>query len=481
MDLLEQLAGVWRRRFVVFGVALLVAAAVFFWRSSVPDEYEATTTMQVRVPVSEASDPSTQVDYYARTVIALATSRPIVETALLAADRTDDVGAAAAKVTAEQGAEPGFVDVSATGASPEAAAALSDEISAALSATITENQAEDLAAERAALRTALTDVARERADLPRNQQLEKAALQRESEALRSSLRTAASKAAWQVLIVEAAEAPNGPITPRPLRDALLTFLLAAIVVAEIVIVRRSWRGTLSLRDPARDAGETSGVASVAVGPTDGPAALAALLPRVGDASTVLVIHQGARPSAHSASLLAELLAGYDERILLVDAGTPAVHLEFGLSGSPGLTDLPEGHELPHAAHALRALLPTQSPVDRLDILPAGDGPRSANPGRLDHIVSAGGFDRIVVSASVSGLDELVPVLTRLRGPVVLDVEPNAMTRKQLRKQMSALTGLGVEVVAITVQSPGGPVVVRREQRQLRYGLRAQPHHDDARA
>lgn len=483
MDLLEQLAGVWRRRFYVLGIALIAAAAVLFWRSSLPDEYSATTTMQVRVPTADVSDPSTQVDYYARTVIALATNRGVVTTALAAANRTDAVGDAIDKITAEAGSEPGFVTVTAAGTSPETAAGLADEVAEALSAVIAQNQADDLETEREALRLALAEVGQERVNLPESETVQRAALVRESEALLSSLRTASSKSAWQLVTVETAEEPSSPVAPQPLRDALLAFLLAAIVMAEIVVIRRSWRGELSLRDPARDAGEVTGLPSVAIGPTDGPASLAALLPQVGGASTVLVIQQGARPSAHAASLLAELLAGYDDRVLLVDAGArnPAVHQEFGTPASPGLSDAPAAADLPADPEELRACLSTRSSVDRLDILAAGSSEGPVDAEQLDRIATSGAYGRVIIAASVSRIDQLIPVLIRLQGPVVLDVEPGSMTRKHLRKQMSALTGLGVEVVAVTVQSGAAAVAVRREQRQLRHAYRGPRTTADKRA
>ena len=49
MDVLEQLAAVWAKRVVVLATALLVAATVFVWRSTAPEEYVATSTLQVRL------------------------------------------------------------------------------------------------------------------------------------------------------------------------------------------------------------------------------------------------------------------------------------------------------------------------------------------------------------------------------------------------------------------------------------------------
>ncbi len=75
MDLLEHAAGVWARKYVVLGVAILVAIGVYGWRSNAPEQYDATTTLQVRLPDTQSSDPSGAVAFYAQSVGGLVDSR----------------------------------------------------------------------------------------------------------------------------------------------------------------------------------------------------------------------------------------------------------------------------------------------------------------------------------------------------------------------------------------------------------------------
>ena len=463
MDLAEQFAAVWARRAVVFVVAFLAAAGVFAWRSSAPEVYEATSTLQVRVPDAETSDPSSQVDYYAQTVTGLVTSRGVVSQAMDAVGRTGSVTDVVEGVSAETAVEPGFVSVSASAESPEEAVALTDALVDVVTQKVADDQAADQAAERDALVTAIAQVGRERDALPSGDYAGRAALIRERESLLGTLRASAGRTAWQLATVEPAREPTSPVAPKPLRDGLLAFLLAAILVAEGIVVRRAWRGALATRNPGRDVAETLGVPAIEVGPDEPPTALAALLPHVQAAPGVTVVQRGPRPGAHTATLLAELLATRRQDVLLVDA-TPersAVHLEVGVEMVPGLTDLPTDDD------RLVTALETLPRSHRLHVLASGLPDGGAALSRLGRIAKVAPVDRMVVAASAERLDDLAAVLGEIDGPVVVDLDPKHVTRSELRSEVRALQGLGADVVAVTVQVGNGFEGRRREARRRR--------------
>ena len=463
MDLAEQFAAVWARRAALLVVAFLAAATVFVWRSSAPEVYEATSTLQVRVPDSESSDPSGQVDYYAQTVTGLVTSRGVVSEAMDAVGRTGSVTDVADEVAAEAATEPGFVAISATGATPEEAVALTDALVETVTQRIADDQAADQAAERDALVTAIAQVGRERDALPSGDYAGRAALIRERESLLGTLRASAGRTAWQLATVEPAREPSSPSAPQPLRDGLLAFLLAAILLAEGIVVRRAWRGAVATRNPGRDVGETLGLPAIEVGPDDPPTALAALLPHVQGATSVTVVQRGPRPGAHTAALLAELLAARRQDVLLVDA-TPeraAVHLEIGVEPVPGLTDLPAEDD------RMVTSLETLPRSHRLHVLAAGRPDGGAALARLGRIAKAAPVDRMVVAASAERLDDLAAVLGELDGPVVVDLDPRHVTKSELRSEVRALQGLGADVVAVTVQVGAGFEGRRRDSRRRR--------------
>lgn len=398
MDLLEHAAGVWARKYVVLGVAVLVALVVFGVRSAAPEEYVAETTLQVRLPETVTSDPTSAVSFYAQGLGGLATSRSVVERALEEAGLEGlDVDDVVDQVEPALGEEPGFVTIGATAESPEDAAALSDALAGVLVEEVTDNQAEDLAGQRAAVTDAVAELGRARQEAIQRgaDNFERAALDRDREALLGSLRTLAEQTPWRLAVVEPAQAPTSPEAPNPLRDALLALLVALIVTAELVVLRRAVRGSLSARDPAKDAGDVAGVPGLVVRPDDAATSLTPLLPVVGAARTVTVIQRGSRRQTRTATLLTELLAARGDEVLLLDAGDD---------------DQPLAERLKAASE-----------------------------------------DRVTVAVTVASVDELLGLARDLDGPTVLDVDAGT-TRRQLRSDVATLRGLGLDLVAVTVST-----------------------------
>ena len=449
MDLLEHAAGVWARKWVVLGVALLVAVAVFAWRSTAPEEYVATTTVQVRLPDNLVSDPSSQVDFYAQTVAGLATSRSVVERALDAAGRDDDADDAADEISAVVESDPGFLTITGFGGSGQEAADLADSLSEVLVAEVASQQADDLSDQRAAVTQAIADLGRDRRDAldDGTDPFEKAALDREREALLGSLRTLTEKVPWRLSVVERATAPTAPAAPTPLRDALLAFILALILAAEAVVARRALRGSLSVRDPGKDAADVAGVPALVVRPDRGATALTPLLPAIGSARSVSVVQQARVPRARTAGLLAELLAARGDDVLLVDAN-PAratVHAQYGVPVAPGLAELRHGDDS-SGSTALDDL----PRVDTVHVLAAGAAGAAGPDDRpLTEITKAAPQDRVTVAASIASVDDLLGLVADLDGPVVLDVDA-ATTKRQLRVDVATVRGLGLDLVAVTV-------------------------------
>ena len=458
MDLLEHAAGVWARRYVVLGVAVLVAVGVFAWRSTAPEQYDATTTVQVRLPDTQTSDPSTQVAFYAQTVGGLTTSRGVVDRALASAGRDDSLDDAVDQVSASLGAEPGFVDITAAGPSGREAAELADALADVLIDQVAADQAADLAEQRQAVTDAVAELGRDRQETTREggDPFALAALQREREALLGSLRTLSEKTSWRLTVVEPAVAPTSPSAPTPLRDALLAFLLALILAAEAVVARRAFRGSLSARDPATDAGDVAGVPGLAVRPDQAATALTPLLPQVTSARTLTVVQAGPDAHARTAGLLSELLAARGEDVLLLDATTkrPTVHVEYGVSAAPGLAELRQG------SGSTEARLKDLPHVRSLFVLPAGKAPHAPGEQELAEIVKTAPQERVTLAASVRSVDDLLDVvgdLGDIGGPTVLDVD-ETITRKQLRREVETLRGLGLDLVAVTVST--GPRAAR---------------------
>ncbi len=457
MDLLEHAAGVWARKFLVIGVAVLVAASVYGWRSAAPEQYATTTTLQVRLPDTVSSDPSSQVVFYAETVAGLATSRGVVADTLTAmddiqpgdADFADAVDDAVDDVAAEVGSEPGFVLIEAIGPSGAEAAELADALAAVLIERVAVEQADDLADQFAAVNAALAELGRDRrkALTDGTDPFERAALDREREALLGSQRTLAEKTPWRLAVLEPAVVPTAPSAPAPLRDALLALILALILGAEVVVVTRAWRGALSARDPGKDAGEIAGVPGLAIRADQSATGLTPLLPAVAAARTLSVVQSGSEAHARTAGLLSELLAARGQDVLLVDANSarPAVHVEYDVELAPGLSELRQG---PAPSGARLNNLPH---VRNLYVLPAGEPMEVGAGHRLDEILDTAPQERITLAASVATMEDLLDVVADLQGPTVLDIDVRT-SKRRLRDEVDMLRGLGVDLVAVTVST-----------------------------
>lgn len=464
MDLLEHAAGVWARKFVVLGVAFFIAVGVFAWRSAAPAQYDATATVQVRLPDTQTSDPSNLVDFYAETVVGLTSSRAVVDQALVSAGRDDDLDDAVDEVSASLGSDPGFVTIQASGRSSREAAELADALGDVLIEQVAADQATDLAEQRDAVTEAIAELGRDRQQAVKEgaDPFALAALQRERESLLGSLRTLAEKRLWRLTVVEPAVPPSSPSAPTPLRDALLAFILALILAAEVVVARRAWRGSLSARDAAKDAGEIAGVPGIGVQPDETAASLTPLLPMVGSARTVTVVQSGRDAHARTAGLVGELLAARGDDVLLLDANSrrPAVHIEYGVALAPGLAELRQGtgptgarlKDLPH--------------VQSLFVLPAGRAARGPGDRALAEIVESAPQSRVTVATSVSSVDDLLDIVGDLDGPTVLDVD-EGITKRQLREDVETLRGLGLDLVAVTVSLGPRTSRGRKPRRQAR--------------
>ena len=455
MDLLEHAAGVWAHRLVVLAVGLVAAASVFVWRDAVPDTFVAESTAQVRLPDAVSGDPSVQVGFYAETVAGLAGSRAVLERALELADRQEDPDALVDEVTAETGTRPGFVTVSATGPTGETAAALADAVATALSEQVADEQAADADERRGGITAAIARVGEKRREVL-DDPVALAALEREREALLAAARSAAEVVPWRLSVVDAADVPDEPAAPNPTRDALLALIIALLLAAEGVVLVRAFRGSLSVRDPARDAGDAAGVPGILVGPKDGPTAVATALPVIGMSRSVTLVQRGPVAHARTATLLARLLAARGDDVLLVDVAPrrASVHREIGVRQSPGLTDLDAAlgarslDDLPHVG-GVRVLPAGKAPAS-LSSGGSGDGSTGGSLELVTRVLGSAPQERLVVAASVRDIDDLIGVSAALDGPTVLEVDAGT-TRAQVRDDAAALRGLGLDVVAVSVR------------------------------
>ncbi len=455
MDVAEHFAAIWARRLTILAVAVLSALVVIAWRSAQEATYAATATVQMSVAGSEFSDPAIEADFYAQTAVALAGSRELVSRAVTASGQQADVDTVLSGLEVEQGSEPGFVSVTADGASPTQAAELSNAVVAALADRMAAEHSESVKTTTRATTEALTDV-RRRLDRLSPDAPARAGLVRQRESLLDELATARSQATPRLSVVESAVTPESPDSPRPLREGLLAFFVVAILTAELLVARRAWRGALSERDPARDVAAALGTPAVRVDSGGaGRLSTSALLPQLSGHRTVTVIQRGRGPQTSVAATLAELSIADGGSVLLVEID----HREqahpadvTAACSTPGSGEISAVSETDGGA--------VQTRGERLSVLHYRLGGQTTDDffdsRALADLVAAASQPRVVVLVSADNVETQLGVATTLGEAVLLEIEAHSVTRPELLTWAEALRGVGADIAGAVVHRSGLP-------------------------
>lgn len=305
MDLAEHLRLMWRSRWLVLGVSLVVAVLIYVWSSTRPDVYESAATIDVLPSPSVRGDEITkdEVEILSERFAALASTTTVLRDAINRSGLDIGLSTARRRVSADSGT-PGFVTVRAEGPSPDAAVLLAGSVVDALGATGGGGQD-------------------------------------------------------AIDIVSPARAPSAPAEPRPGRDALLAFLIALVVTAELAALV----GVLAGRLPAGRAGEDverlTGAPVLARTPGSGDRAAAGAFHELREAFRELrarvelarsdldvrtVAVTGVEPGCGAsfvARWLTRVSANPQASVVLIDANLrrPSLATEMRLPDGPGLSDV----------------------------------------------------------------------------------------------------------------------------------------------
>jgi capsular exopolysaccharide synthesis family protein len=297
MDLAEHFRRIRRRWWLILGVAVLVAGIVYAWSGRKADVYRSTATVDVLPNESDTGVLSSdQVQILLQRYSGLTGTASVLRDAIGRSGIDLTVGEATARVAADATSDnSGLLTIHADGPTPAAARAL-------------------------------------------------------ARATSEALRAAADEQGGDLRIVTAATPPGSPIAPKPTRDAMLAFLVALVVNAELVALLGSRAGRLV---PGREAGTVEAI-------TDTP--VIGLLPRrtewLAEAFRNLRSEfevQRAGASARSVAVvgtdpgngasfvafgLAQATANLKLRVVLVDGNLrrPVLAGELDIPDQPGLSD-----------------------------------------------------------------------------------------------------------------------------------------------
>lgn len=414
MDLTDHLRVIYQRKWWVLLASLLVAGLVFAWRSSLPETYQAEALVELAPARGLAGETLNEEEttFIGESYASMAETRPVIEQAVGSSGLELSVSGADRRlaVSADQ---PGYLQITATGPTRADAVDLSQALAEGLVAAVAERQAKQLSSQLAPVETQLDALEAELA-VVREADPRRRALELQYEALLQNATETRLRPVDRLSIVTPARADPAPITPLPRRDAVLAFLAALVVNAELAVALSALSGRFSGGNVAEQVTRVTGVPVLAQIPqssrrredqvTEAFRTLRTNLLFVqdeGSLGSVAVV--GGEPGSGKsfvAERLCRTMARPGQPVLLVDGDlrNPSLHTRLGIEIGPGLAD---------ALEPPYELTRPQEVADHrnLRVLPAGS--RAGDPSAL---FSGKTFDRL--------LDRMRSV-----GIVVIDTPP----------------------------------------------------------
>lgn len=412
----DHLRTIWRYKWFLLGGAVVIAEITFVLLSMVDPRYEADSSLRLTIR-SEAglSLDEDRAEYASRIYAELGESPRLLRSAVDNSGLSLTEQQAAELVVVEWARPPGFIDLTASGPTPEAAVALADGMATALVAAVEED-----------VEAVTGDDGNSVGPAPGVGVLLSAE------------------------VVEAASTPTTPAAPSPLRDAVAVFIISLVLLAEASALWRPARGLLPLTRTAERVTDLVGVPCLTLtGEPEDRTRLALFAARyLGDKPSALVVHCKGEPLPAASVRLAEAVAAGGRRALVIDGegSEPNLHRRLGLPQGPGLAEVYAGEE--RLAEAV-FVSPTRA---NLSLLTAGgrDGSRSPLPGDrlLDRLGTAGDYEFIIVNLGAESMpDGIAGALAEMRESTILVLDPEKTKRRDLNDVFHGFGGHD-DVIAI---------------------------------
>jgi polysaccharide biosynthesis transport protein len=411
MDLVEHFRVIGRNWWRILLVSVLVGGAVYAWSARKPKVYQASTLLNVSAGRADIGTVATkdETTFLATTYAQLATAKPVLARAAQNSGLNINERTAEIRVSASESGGVGFVTIDATGPSPQAAARLANAAARALSTQVQQEENNAVQQDLAPTNQQIQSLQTQLSGLPADS-AQRTDLQARYTALLQAAVTRQTQPRNRVDVISTASGSTTPISPKPIPNALLAFLAAMVVTAELAVALRAWGDRFSkVQDPeeiARFVGLPLLAAIPAGADREVLEAFRALrttimvLPGADRPRSVAIVSENANAGKSFVAInLARAAAGLDTQVVLIDADLrrPSLHHDLDVPVRPGLSDVLNGRDIDEAFHSagdnddLR-LIPSGSPVSD----PAG-------------ILSRRGFTRLI--EAFSGPRQLVVVDT----------------------------------------------------------------------
>lgn len=449
----------WSARWRILIVSALIAFLVFARSNTIDELYAAEAKLSVTPGASSAGQvvPLQDSLFLARTYAEQATTVPVVRAALEQSELELSVDEATDALSAEAATDVGFITITATAPSPELAELLAESTALALVEAIDAQQEANIALllepvneQIAAIEEQLGAMA---ADDPNRESLE---------ARLGPLQTAAAerqlRSQDRVVLVSPARADDSPVVPTPLRDAILAFIIALIVNAELAVLI-SVLGDRFSRNFLDEIPRLTGLpilAEIPRGESDDTVEafrtlrtnLRFLKAEDGLRTLAIVGVDAGCGKSYVAAHIARSSAHLDVPVLLIDADLrrPVLHEVFGVRVVPGFTDVRNRNDLIRVTASV-------SGEPNLRFMPAGSS--TSDPvallGDLGETLDAlTEFDLIVIDTPTSALfADAIAIAAQCDASLVV-VDAQTAKRRSVVNLVDSLRQVGANPVGVVV-------------------------------
>jgi succinoglycan biosynthesis transport protein ExoP len=442
-------------------ISLAIAAVVFLVSGLRENTYQATATVSFS-PGDIVGGQTTQdaASFLAQTYAAYVDTSTFLTPTIRRSGLDLSLSEAAARISASAKGDLGFVTIDATGPNPSDSTKLANAASQQMIETVKFSGEAKVAQLVNPLRLQRSQLLQDQSTLVPGSP-DYISNQVQINNLDTSIAQALQTPVDHAYAVSSAIAGQDPVSPKPLRDAILGFLVSLVVVSELTVLAHFTGDRFSGSEDSAEVTEVTGLPVLAKIPKgEGIEVVEAfrvlrtnlmVLEGAGKPRTVAIV--SANPEAgktFTAVHLAESASALDEKIVLVDADLrkPTVHDRVGVPRAPGLSSVLQGGDLTAALakvpdNGYLRVLPSGAPVqDASGII----GARS-----FRHVLDALRAVRLVIvdTPPTNLFADAMAVASQCDATIfVLDVKTSR--RRAVRQALEALDRAGANLIGVVL-------------------------------